>query len=195
MAVRCSGPGVRAVGGVPGPSRPADSPVMTSPLRKRLAVIAPSLGEVVRYAGGWLFDLVAAGWEGAVLTADRADPRPLEILGGHGYDLESALAAPSAGRCLHAIAVEANLYRSDARVRRMVYQARGEGLTELMVLGDDWPDGPDGADGPVRHRLSIAARAFKAEALAAADIPVDAKDDVEVFRRAAISRADLAPVP
>ena len=176
-------------------SRPADGPVTTAPLRKRLAVIAPNLGEVVRYAGGWLFDLVAAGWEGTVLTADRADPRPLEILGGHGYDLESALAAPSAGRCLHAIAVEANLYRSDARVRRMVYQARGEGLTELMVLGGDWPDGPGGADCPVRHRLSIAARAFKAEALAAADIPAGAGDDVEVFRRTAISRADLAPVP
>jgi hypothetical protein len=168
---------------------------MTSPLRKRLAVIAPNLGEVVRYAGGWLFDLVAAGWEGTVLTADHPDPRPLEILGGRAYDLESVLAAPPAGRCLHAIAVEANLYGSDARVRRMVYRARGEDLTELMVLGDDRPDGPDGTAGPVRHRLSIAARAFKAEALAAADIPAGAGDDVEVFRRTAISRGDLAAVP
>jgi hypothetical protein len=176
---------------------------MTSALRKRLAVIAPSLGEVVRYAGGWLFDLVTAGWESTVLTADHADPRPLEILGGRGYDLESVLAAPPAGRCLHAIAVEANLYRSDARVRRMVYQARGEDLTELMVLGDDWLDDPAGTAGtagtagagPVRHRLSLAARAFKAEALATADIPAGAGDDVEVFRRAAISRADLTPVP
>jgi hypothetical protein len=77
----------------------------------------------------------------------------------------------------------------------MVYRARGEDLTELMVLGGDWLDGPDGTAGPVRHRLSLAARAFKAEALAAADIPAGARDDVEVFRRAAISRADLAPVP
>ena len=195
MAVRYSGPGVRAIGGVPRFSRPADDPIMTSPLRKRLAVIAPGLGEVVRYAGGWLFDLVTAGWEGTVLTADQADPRPLAILGGRGYDLESMLAEPPAGRCLHAIAVEANLYRSDARVRRMVYRARGEDLTELMVLGDDWLDGRDGAADPVVHRLSIAARAFKAEALAAADIPGCADDDVEVFRRTAISRADLASVP
>ena len=36
--------------------------------------------------------------------------------------------------------------------------------------------------GRVRHRLSLAARAFKAQALAAARIPGDAAADVEVFR-------------
>ncbi len=195
MTVRYSEPGIRPIGGVRTLPRSADRPVMTSPLKKRLAVIAPNLAEVVRYAGGWLFDRVAAGWDATVLTADHADPRPLEILGGHGYDLESALAAPRAGRCLHAIAVEANLYRSDARVRRMVYRARDEDLTELMVLGDGWPDDPEGAADPLRHRLSMAARAFKAQALAAADIAADTGADVEVFRRTRISRADLALAP
>jgi hypothetical protein len=186
MAVQCTGPGARAVRRANRLPRSAPGPVIAYPLRKRLAVIAPNLGEVVRYAGGWLFDLVAAGWEGTVLTADRADPRPLHILGGREYDLETVLQAPHAGLCLHAIVVEANLYRSDVRVRRMVYRARGVGLTELMVCGGDWPDGLDAA-APVRHRLSIAARAFKARALAAAAIPGGAGDDVEVFRLDRIS--------
>jgi hypothetical protein len=34
----------------------------------------------------------------------------------------------------------------------------------------------------MRHRLSLAARAFKAQALAAARVPGEAVADVEVFR-------------
>ena len=188
MAVRCSEPGIRAIRGVHKRPRSEGNPVVTHPLRKQLAVITPNLDEVVRYAGGWLFDLVAAGWEGKVLTADRADPRPLQILGARVCDLETVLAGPRSDWCLHAIMAEAKLYRSDVRVRRMVYRARREDLTELMLWGDDWPEGPGGTAGPVRHRLSMAARAFKAHALAAAAIPGGTSDDIEVFQRNRISR-------
>jgi hypothetical protein len=188
MAVRCSEPGIRAVAGAHKFPRSARNPVVTRPLRKQLAVIAPSLDEVVRYAGGWLFDLVSAGWDGKVLTTDRADPRPLQILGARVCDLETTLAGPPDGWCLHAIMAEAKLYRSDLRIRRMVYRARREDLTELMLWGDDWPEGPDGTTGPVRYRLSMAARAFKAHALAAAAIPAGSSDDIEVFQRTRISR-------
>jgi hypothetical protein len=161
-------------------------------LKKRLVVIAPSLADVVRYAGGWLFDLVTGGWDSTVLTADHADPRPLRILGARPYDLETVLTGPPAGRCLHAIMVEANLYSSDARVRRMVYHASGEGLTEVMLWGADWPEDLDSTADPVRHRLSVAARAFKAHALAAAAVPADVSD-IEVFRRNRISHPGSPP--
>jgi hypothetical protein len=170
----------------------ADPPVVPHSLRVRLTVIAPGLAELVPYAGGWLFDQAMAGWDVAVLTAGQADPRPLRILGARGYDLETVLAVPLAGRCLQAIAVQANLYRADARVRRMVYRALDPNLAEVRLWGGDWPEDLDGGTRPVRHQLSVAARAFKAQALAAAAAPDAVSDDIEEFRTGRISRPGLA---
>lgn len=85
------------------------------------------------------------------------------------------------GSCLQGIVVRAELYGSDARVRRMVDEAR-ESLAEVRLWGEGWPAELDGAAGPVRYRLSVAARAFKAQALAAAAIPADPTQDTEEFR-------------
>jgi hypothetical protein len=156
-------------------------------------VIAPNLGEAVRYAGGWLFDLAAAGWDGVVITAEHADPRPAHILGARAYDLRAALAGPPADRRMHAIMVEANLYSSSTRVRRMVQQVRCADLTELMLYGD-WPQSLDGTADPVRYRPSLAARAFKAQALAAAAVHADASEDIEIFRRKIFRRSRISPL-
>ena len=40
-------------------------------VRYRLDVVAPSVVEAVRAAGGWMFDRVMAGWDVRVLVADR----------------------------------------------------------------------------------------------------------------------------
>lgn len=191
MAAQCPDLAVRTAPQARTLRRPADQPAARYRLKRRLTVIAPSLADVVLYAGGRLFDLITGGWDGVVLTADHADPRPLRILGARALDLETALAGPPAGRYLDAIMVEANLYSSDARVRQMVYRARGEGLTDAMLWGDDWPADLDAAAHPVRHRLSVAARAFKAHALAAAAVPADVSD-IEVFRRSRITRPGSA---
>src|ERR1700688_3322744 len=58
----------------------AHPPIQHS-LRPRLAVLAPSVVEVVRSAGGWLFDRAMAGWNVTVITSDHSDSRPLQILG------------------------------------------------------------------------------------------------------------------
>ena len=50
-------------------------------MRYRLDVVAPSVPEVVRFAGGWLVDRVMAGWDVTVLIDTNEDLRPLEILG------------------------------------------------------------------------------------------------------------------
>jgi hypothetical protein len=142
------------------------------------------MAEVVRFAGGWLFDQVMAGWDVTVLTADHPDARPLEILGARAADLETVLARQVRGSCLQAIAVRAELYDSDARVRRMVREALEEPSAEVRLWDEGWRADLDGAAGPVRHRLSVAARAFKAQALAAAAVPADPGADTEVFRSA-----------
>jgi hypothetical protein len=149
---------------------------------------------VVQSAGGWLFDQVMAGWDVTVITADHSDSRPLEILGARARDLESTLALPVLGPCLQAIAVRADLYESDARVRRMVLRAFDEGMAEVRFWGDWRPEDPAGGADPLSHRLSSAARVFKAHALAAAAAPAGPAEDIEVFRRGEIRLASPVPV-
>jgi hypothetical protein len=186
MAVRSLGSadrGLPIAHRVTGPagSAESDSALLRHSLRPRLAAIAPSVVEAVRFAGGWLFDQVMAGWDVTVLTAEDADARPAQILGARVADLETVLARRVRGSCLQGIVVRADLYGSDARVRRMVDEAR-EGLAEVRLWGEEWPAELDGAAGPVRYQLSVAARAFKAQALAAAAIPADLARETEEFR-------------
>ncbi len=145
-------------------------------------MIAPSMAEVVRSAGGWLFDQVMAGWDVTVLTADQTNSRPLRILGVRAADLESSLASPAPGPSPQAIAVRADLYGSDERVRQLVLNAVWDGQAEVRLWGDGCTPDFDGKADPVSHRLSVAARAFKAQALAAAAAPADPGQVTEIFR-------------
>ena len=56
-----------------------------------------------------------------------------------------------------------------------------EGVTEIRIWGEYWST--DGAGGAcaVRHRLSAAARAFKAQALGAAAAKADRGEVIEMF--------------
>jgi hypothetical protein len=169
-------------------------PPISHSLRPRLAAFAPSMVEVVRSAGGWLFDRVMAGWDVTVITPDHSDSRPLQILGVRVRDLETTLAMPILGPCLSAIAVRSDLYDRDARVRRMVLTASDEGLAEIRFWGDLRPEDLDGTADPVWHRMSVAARAFKAQALAAAAAaPADPNEYIEMFRRGEVGQP--SPVP
>jgi hypothetical protein len=160
-------------------------PAIRHSLKPRLVAIAPGAAEVVRYAGGWLFDKVLSGWDVTVITTQSPDRRPLRILGVGDATLEHALSYPAAGSCCAAIAVSAALYDTDERVRGMVLGAAATGLPEIWLWGegDEVPaDFGAGAD-PVAHRLSVAARAFKAQAMAAAAVCGQGPTDTEVFRR------------
>ncbi|HEU5026035.1 MAG TPA: hypothetical protein VFV01_14040, partial [Spirillospora sp.] len=135
------------------------------------------MADAVRCAGGWLFDRVAAGWDVTVLTADHADPRPLRILGARPADLHCALSSPVRGPRPRAIAVCGGLYGSDPRVRRMVARARDESVEITLWDGTGPVEEAAGRAGEgewLPHRLSVAARAFKAQAMAAAAVPADA---------------------
>jgi len=151
-------------------------------LRHRLVVVAPDMIELVRFAGGWLFDRAMAGWDTTVLVADPSDIRPLQILGVHVVDLEAAMASTVRSPQPNALAVAASLYSSDADIRHGLNTILNEGSTDVLLWGDEWPTEIDCRLGSVRYRLSDATRAFKAQALAAAAAPLDSIGVVETFR-------------
>ncbi|TDC67746.1 hypothetical protein E1200_13875 [Actinomadura sp. GC306] len=144
--------------------------------------------EVVRFTGGWLFDQGMAGWDVTVLRSDHADPRPLRILGARVASLEPVLAAPVRGPRSQAVAVHAELYDSDPRVRRMVHDAVDD-MDRVWTWGHPPPAEPGEGAGAVRHRLSLAARAFKAQALAAAAAPDAGEGTTELLRGVALLRS------
>jgi hypothetical protein len=166
-------------------------------MRYRLDVVAASVVDVVRFAGGWLFDRAMAGWDVTVLVADHPDVRPLQILGARILDLEDALAAVESRPRPQALAAAADLFGCDSRVRQGVLQALDHGVTEVTLWGETWPAELDENVGLVQHRLSRAAQMFKGRALAAAAVPDSPIDDTETFRSGLLAcpsvAADLVP--
>jgi hypothetical protein len=166
-------------------------------VRYRLDVVAADVADVVRFAGGWLFDRAMAGWDVTVLLADHPDDRPLQILGAQIVDLEYALATAGERQPPQTLAAAADLFDCDSRVREGVLQALDQGATEVTLWGQTWPAELDDSVGLVHHRLSAAAQAFKAQALAAAAITSRQIDPVETFRSRVMAtpsvEADLIP--
>ena len=153
-------------------------------LRYQLNVIGVSTRDVVQSAGGWLCDRARAGWDVNVLVADGGDAMPLAILGATAIDLEEGLPGlvRSASRGA-ALAVSTDLLGADTRVRDEVLRALKRGLTEVTVWGSQWPAELGRQANAVQHRVSAAARAFKSQALVAADLSVDAATRTEALFR------------
>ncbi|TDC56790.1 hypothetical protein E1281_06615 [Actinomadura sp. KC345] len=134
-------------------------------------MVAPSMVGGVRFAGGWVFDRVAAGWDVTVLTADGTDSRALRILGVRGIDLDKALNSRIRGPRPLALALDAALFESDELVRRKLFEVL-DGDMHIRLWGGrragEVDPALDEVPGRLQHRLSSAARAFKTHALAAA---------------------------
>lgn len=166
-------------------------------MRYRFDVVSASVADVVSYAGGWLFDRVMAGWDVTVLVDGREDLRPIQILGPDTLDLETALATWPERPRPHALAVSMELIGIDSRIRTGVQDALAHGTTEVTLWGERWPTDLDRSVDSVEHRLSAAARAFKAQALAALGLPALAVGAVETFRSGVTNclsvAADLVP--
>ncbi|OBI40719.1 hypothetical protein A5707_08745 [Mycobacterium kyorinense] len=165
-------------------------------MRYRVDVVAANVIDVVRFAGGWLFDRAMAGWDVTVLVADHADERPLRILGAQIIDLEHALATVGHRPVPQTLAAAADLIGCDPRVRQGVLQALDAGATEVTLWGETWPAELNDSVGLVHHRLSAAAQAFKAQALAAGSVR-EGIGLVETFRTGVMAcpsvAADLVP--
>jgi hypothetical protein len=165
-------------------------------MRYRLDVVAPTVLDAVRFAGGWVYDRVMAGWDVTILVGDDGDVRPLAILGAEVRDLESVLASWEERPHPQTVAVAADLFDRDARVRQGVLEALEQGATEVTLWGEGLPAELDDSVDSVQHRLSSAARAFKAQALAAANAPDAAVvGNTEIFRCGMMASvaADLIP--
>lgn len=139
-------------------------------VKYRLDVVASSPADVVCSVGGWLYDRVRAGWEVNVLLPRQCDTRPLQILGVEACDLDSHLSAASIGCPARGLAVSAEMFASDERVRQQVLKALDRWMTEVTLWHDDWPLAVGHRTTTVQHLLSGAARAFKRHALTAAGI-------------------------
>ncbi|BBZ24974.1 hypothetical protein [Mycolicibacter hiberniae] len=151
-------------------------------LRYRLDVIARDVAGLVHSAGGWLYQRAATGWDVRVLVPAHLDLRPLQILGLTADDLEAHLAAPECEPPGHALAVAADALRADARIHQRVQQALRCSLTELVVWGRPATLELDRRLRTVQHTPSVAGRAFKRRALAAAGGEVARIDGPERFR-------------
>lgn len=170
-------------------------------MRYRLDVVASNVADVVRFAGGWLFDRAMAGWDVTVLLTESGAERPLQILGAKTLDLEDALASVDARPHPQALAVASDLFGCDSQVREGVLQALNQGATEVTLWGEAWPAELDDSVGLVQHRLSSAAQIFKGRALAAAldgtGTPPGSVGHTETFRSGLLAwpsvAADLVP--
>ncbi|MFW0793876.1 hypothetical protein AAFP30_08700 [Gordonia sp. CPCC 205515] len=158
--------------------------------------------EAIEYAGGWLFDQSMAGWDVSVHVAEDGDTRPLEILGASFFDLRSSLVCPDyleqrkVGPWPQAVVVSPRVLVSDEQLRTATMASIDQRLVDVKLWGDEMPAEFDGRCQPISHRLSVAARAFKRQAFAAADIDPNRVNNVEDFRAAsnhAAPRTDLVP--
>jgi hypothetical protein len=162
-----------------------------------LVVLTRDVNDAVTSAGGWLCDRVRAGWRVTVLAPPNSDLRPLQILGvGVSYfDGEIEFLSETGPA---AIAAAADILRDDVRVRDEILRIIQRGNVELTLWGDVGSFGADARFGPVAHRLSDAARAFKNHALVSASIPTLSVGVTEEFRSCAVwyppDGADLMPV-
>ncbi|GLE53918.1 hypothetical protein ATCCBAA256_34810 [Mycobacterium montefiorense] len=150
-------------------------------LRYRLDVVAGSAADVVHSAGGWLYDRVMAGWEVTVLLPGSCDTRPLRILGVAVVDTESEFVPTAMGSTSHTLAVSAEAFSADARLRDKVLESLGDRMTEVALWGDGWPLGVNRGMTRAQHVLSAAARKFKGYALAAAGIPAALVEPTETL--------------
>ncbi|MDT5154039.1 MAG: hypothetical protein QOI01_5772 [Mycobacterium sp.] len=131
----------------------------------QLDVTACDVVDVVRSAGGWLFDRSMAGWNVNVIMPGGCDPLPLQILGVNAgpRDEDDDTTAPA--RAL-ALAASADAVCVDDELRTNVLRAMKRGIGDVLIWGNSWPEGIERGVDLVEHELS-AARAFKGHALAA----------------------------
>jgi hypothetical protein len=158
-------------------------------LRYRFDVLAGSAVDVIQSAGGFLYDRSMAGWAvtvrlpraGRVPTDNPTfeDRRALRILGVRVVDLQSDWTSEYGGPMPHSLAVSAEVYTADARVRERLVEARGHRLTEVALWGDGWPLAMNRGMTRVQYVLSAAARVFKRQALTAAGITCETVDSTE----------------
>ena len=126
-----AGRGVQGIRGVAG----ARVGATDLDMRYRLDVVAPTVLDAVKSAGGWIYDRVMAGWDVTVLVGSDDDLRPLQILGAATLDLDTVLAEWEDRPHPQTVAVAAELFDRDPRVLAHVRNALEQGRDRGDALG------------------------------------------------------------
>ncbi len=159
-------------------------------LKHEMTVVASSVGDVVASAGGWLYDRRMSGWQVNVLVADRTFERALRILGADVLDLAGDLEAMTDDPDRAAtLAVAADMYASDMRVRRFV-SSSDRRRAEIALWGDTGSF--RGNVSAVSYQMTAAARAFKAHALRAAGLERESVSATEALFRCGVTELPRA---
>lgn len=139
--------------------------------RYRLCIAASDVDELVASAGGWMYDRIQAGWDVSVTIAEPRDLRPLQILGATTVVTEHGFESLNNRGGTAAIAFASEAFDHNELLRGEVLKALEQAGTEVTIWGATIPNQLEGRIHRLQHRLSLAARAFKAHAVAAAPIP------------------------
>jgi hypothetical protein len=159
-----------------------------------LDVTASDVVDLVRSAGGWLFDRSMAGWDVNVVVTAGCDLLPLQILGVSGEPREAEDDASAPARAV-ALAASASAVCADPQLKTEVLRAMKRGIGDVLIWGDSLPEGIERGVEVVEHELSAAAKAFKARAMEALGLSEDV-GATETFRGRASFRvgySDLTP--
>jgi hypothetical protein len=140
-----------------------------------LRVMAPTVADAVRSAGGLVFDRVRLGWRVVVLVPGDDDARALRVL---GVEVEVGDQTADSPDRPTALAVADTMYAGDPATRSEMDAALATKSTEVIVWGS--ADYLDGDRSVVSYQLSRAAQVFKAHALIAAGV-AEPVEPVETF--------------
>jgi hypothetical protein len=154
--------------------------------------------DLITSAGGLLVDRVMTGWRVTAHVDTCRVERAVRILGATPGDLASATTWGGDDTWPDAIVASATLVESNPVLRRLLRTAARQAGTEVAFWGGSWPIDQQKGVGPVEHQLSLAARAFKSHALAAAEVPDLAASPTETFtsgRTQFTIAAPLTPTP
>jgi len=116
-------------------------------------------------------DRTLAGWDVGVALSEPHDLRPLQILGVTTLATHQRFASITDGGATTSIAVTPGIFENNDHIRGVVLQALNQPAIEVTFWGPSIPSDVHGQLARRQHRLSGAARAFKAHALAAAAVP------------------------
>ncbi|MHC9297228.1 hypothetical protein ACRCUN_32615 [Mycobacterium sp. LTG2003] len=173
-------------------------PGSTRVLQYDLNVVGSGVGDLVSSVGGWLFDRAMAGWNVNVALSEPDVNAALGILGLKTVEPKGRWQSMTGGPehvAMTLIATDRFDADDDVRLRGLTALRSGAGT--LAFWGVAGPGQLGGQVHRAQYRLSAAARAFKAHALAAAGRAAEPVDSVEtIFRCGHASRlmdTDLVP--
>lgn len=147
-----------------------------------LVVLGADETDVVRTAGGLIYDWSSAGWDVTVQLGVSRDDRPLRIVGAKTSSPIRRDSLRGDPLWPDAIIASHRLFSENLSVRAYFTEAVARGYAATAMPGNEWPSALDQSVGHIRHRLSPAARAFKLQAMLAAGVVPEQVASTELFR-------------